>query len=80
MHATGVLFLGERKMSKLDPNTKFELKAAAFESMRNMLAPGKDQSPYGRRSREVREQEWAEWCGKYNKVFDHFIRAVEKVL
>jgi len=63
---------------KLSINTKFELKAKAFETMRFMLAPGKDQrlGP----SQELREREWIDWCAKHGKVFEHFIKAVEELL
>lgn len=61
---------------KFDANQKFEIKASAFESMRMMLAPGKDQREGP--SSEVRVKEWWEWNDKYGKVFDYIIAAVEK--
>jgi hypothetical protein len=63
---------------KINPNLKFELKARAFENMRFMLAPGKDQRSGPPMA--TREKEWYEWCDKHDKVFGHFIRAAEELM
>jgi len=63
---------------ELDANTRYEIKAAAFERMEGMLAPGKDQRegpPYEERCRK-----WDEWCAANQDIVAAFMGAIQRVL
>lgn len=62
----------------LDDNLRFELKAAAFEQMEGMLAPGKDQRQGP--SYEERIRRWGDWNINNEEIISAFLGAVEKVL
>jgi hypothetical protein len=62
----------------MDANIRFELKAAAFEVMERMLAPGKD-AKYGPSS-ETRSRIWEEWCVENSSVISAFMTAIDRVL
>lgn len=64
---------------ELDDNLRFEIKAAAFERMTGMLAPGKD-SRQVTPSREERSRVWGDWLVNNEEIIDAFIGAIEKVL
>ena len=63
---------------ELDANTRFELKAAAFERMEGMLAPGKDQREGP--SYEERMRRWGDWCVNNEEIVNAFMGAIQRVL
>ena len=64
---------------ELDDNLRFELKAAAFERMEGMLAPGKDsREPFP--SYEERTRRWGDWLVNNEEIIRAFLAAVEAVL
>lgn len=63
----------------MDANTRFEIKAAAFNRMTGMLPLGKD-DPFSSDTREERECEWIRWNDENAIIIEAMIQAVERVL
>ena len=65
----------------MNANIRYEIQAAAFEVMEQMLAPGKDQAmlAYGP-SYEERSAKWTEWQRANGSIIRAFMTAIDRVL
>ena len=61
----------------MDANTKFEIKAKAFQIMTGILAPGKDYpAAVNQPDYDLREESWKDWNLRHGKVVNAMILAL----